>query len=253
MLKTGPDAENRDDIRIAGGQSDCAGCPLKHYGLCAQLTLNQPGALPKVRKLDIRVRARQNLYHATDRLREAAIIREGFSFGYVALPGGRRQILSFSMPGDFLSTSMMTKGRMNFSIQALTPLRLCVFDKAELEHFIGVVGAPASYRTFARACMAEKENLETRLVDLGRRTAEERIVRLLLEFRDRFIERGASGGIMPWPLKQQHMADALGLTQVHVSRIMSGLRRAGLIGLSGGQIEILDLDRLRRIATDSRI
>lgn len=253
MSAPGPlhNPDTRTDSADAGASEppgDCLGCSLRDYNFCAALNRGRVDALPGVRKIENTSRARQLLYRNKDRLREIVLIREGVALRYAVVAGGRRQILSFGLPGDFLSTSMVTKGTMNFSIKALTAMRLCVFDKEEFDAFLR--RDPDAWSAFAHACMAEKEDLEARVVDLGRRTAEERIARFMLDLAMRATARGLRIDAVPFPMKQQHVADALGLTQVHVSRIIGRLRKAGLIDMAGGTLRILDLEGLRDAAAD---
>jgi len=98
-------------------------------------------------------------------------------------------------------------------------------------------------------CLSSKEASEARLVDLGRRNAEQRLARLILDLRRRLREKGLSDGTaIPFPLRQQTIADALGLTQVHVSRVMRSLRQSRILQTKAGQINILDMDALMAVA-----
>ncbi len=227
------------------GWSGCAACPLRERGFCAVLLQEREGVLDLQRREHM-VRARQHLYRAKDKARHIAIIREGIAFRYVVVPDGRRQILSFALPGDFLSTSFLARDTANFSVQALTPVRMCVFDKADLQRFIRE--EPNAIGAFFEMCVLEKERYEAQIVDLGRRNSDERIARFLIQFATHFGWTGEDGFSFAFPVRQQHMADLLGLTQVHVSRVVSKFRRAGLIELSGGLLQIVDANGLRTAA-----
>lgn len=101
---------------------------------------------------------------------------------------------------------------------------------------------------FARVCIVERQDREALLVDLGRRSAEERIAHLVL----RIIERLASQTVIreqryPWPLRQQDIADATGLTPVHVSRTLAELRRSGIIDIERSILTVVDQARLESI------
>jgi CRP-like cAMP-binding protein len=97
--------------------------------------------------------------------------------------------------------------------------------------------------------LGEKESADRLAIDLGRRTAEERIARLILSLMDRLAARGMTqGATMEFPLRQHHVADATGLTPVHVSKLLTDLRRRGLIRINDRSLEVLDDGALRRIA-----
>jgi CRP-like cAMP-binding protein len=90
--------------------------------------------------------------------------------------------------------------------------------------------------------------MEDFVIDLGQRDAEERIACLLLRLADRLSARSIfKGGRYPFPLRQQHIGDTVGLSSVHVSRVLAGMRSANVIDISGGVLTILDRERLERI------
>lgn len=95
----------------------------------------------------------------------------------------------------------------------------------------------------------ESERADRLIVDLGQRTADERIARQLLELAERLAKRGMiEDGVMEFPLRRRHIADLTGLTPVHVSRVMNEFQRSGLIEASGRRLKILDAEKLRRVA-----
>ena len=96
----------------------------------------------------------------------------------------------------------------------------------------------------------DRLQIEKKALALGRQTAEERIARLILNKLDRLGKRGMTDGrTMEFPLRQHHIADAVGLTPVHVSRIMSEFRRNDLIEISERSLTVLDLPGLRHTAS----
>lgn len=225
--------------------SGCNSCPLRNQGFCAVLQHDHK-SFPEVTPRENSVRARQHIYRAKDKARHIAIIREGMAFRYVTVTGGRRQILSIGMPGEFISASFVVRDAAYFSVQALTPVRLCLFEKKELQQFIH--NDPAALRCFLDICISEKENREAQIVDLGRRSSEERIARFLLHMATRSGWKSENGFSFNFPIRQQHIADMLGLTQVHVSRVISKFRRSGLIVLGAGTLKIADAYALRQAA-----
>jgi CRP-like cAMP-binding protein len=107
---------------------------------------------------------------------------------------------------------------------------------------------PDAFDTFTKACLEEKRRADQLAVDLGRRTADERIARLILYLKERLARRGmAQDNTMEFPLRQHHIADATGLTPVHVSKVLSKFRRDGLIEISNRSLTILDPTEFGRV------
>jgi CRP-like cAMP-binding protein len=107
---------------------------------------------------------------------------------------------------------------------------------------------PAIIAALGQVCVSERNCMEDFVIDLGQRDAEERIACLLLRLADRLSARSIfKGGRYPFPLRQQHIGDTVGLSSVHVSRVLAGMRSANVIDISGGVLTILDRERLERI------
>jgi CRP-like cAMP-binding protein len=165
------------------------------------------------------------------------------------LADGSRQILSFLLPGDIVSTALLFEPRPHCLVEAITDVRYRTFRRTELREIL--FKDPDLLDKLSRAWIEEKTRADQLIVDLGRRTADERIARLILNLVDRLARRDMVHGDPPeleFPLRQHHIADATGLTPVHVSKVLSEFRRAGLIKISERSLIILDPTGFRRIA-----
>lgn len=245
LRRTVPSAESAKPGGNGSGWTGCNSCPLRDKGFCSLLRHGRAAA-SEVEPRESSVRARQHIYRAKEQGRYIAIIREGMTLRYLTITDGRRQILSIGMPGEFISVTCVVRDTAPFSVQALTPVRLCLFEKEALQQFIR--NDPDALHCFLDICVSEKEESESRIVDLGRRTSEERIARFLLQMASRSGWNGESGYSFHFPIRQQHIADLLGLTQVHVSRVISKFRRTGLITIGSGTLKIADAYALRQAA-----
>ena len=172
----------------------------------------------------------------------------GWAAAYVNLPNGNRQILSFILPGEFLSASLIFSGAQYVWVEAISDVHYRSFNRADLMREIS--GRPQSFALIADAWIKEKRRADRLIVDLGRRTAEERIASLLIDIFDRLQVRDlvSPDGSIEFPLRQHHIADATGLTSVHVSKVLSEFRRRGLFTLSERVLTIKDVAALRRSA-----
>ena len=164
-------------------------------------------------------------------------------------PWGDRQILDFLLPGDPVGFSIHPSLGGLYRVVALT--RGSSVDAISLRD--RVRGDPDSYPSFKASCAREERLRASRMLDhttrLGSVSATRAMVHLLLEFRRRLAEVGLlDGDRFPMPLSQESIREALGITVTQVYRILTQLRRDGLIRLGPGWAEIPDLSALAGFA-----
>jgi len=195
------------------------------------------------------VPARHNILREHGLYGVVPFICSGWAATVVMLPDGRRQIISFLLPGDIVSTTLLFDSQPYSRIEAITETHCRTFDRAELRALL--YKEPDLLEKFSKTWIGEKRRAEELIVDLGRRTAEERIARLIFNLMDRLTKRGMVRGEpveIDFPLRQHHIADATGLTPVHVSKVLTEFRRDGLINISNRSLTLLNPAGLKRIA-----
>lgn len=167
----------------------------------------------------------------------------GWGFRYKLLPDGRRQIVNYVMPGDLIGLQGSLMGEMQHSIETLSPMTLCVFERSELmslyrEH--PDLAYDVTWLASREECM-----LDENLLSVGRRTALERLAYLIAFLTNRATAVGMFNGSAPLlPLTQQHLADTLGLSLVHTNKTVRKLVQRGLIRWRDKGCEVLDIDQL---------
>lgn len=175
------------------------------------------------------------------------MICSGWAMSAITHSDGRRQILSFLLPGDGDSTLSIFRPRFGRSIEAITDVLYRRFRREDVREKL--FAHRKLLEIMGPVWSEESERADRLIVDLGQRTADERIARQLLELAERLAKRGMiEDGVMEFPLRRRHIADLTGLTPVHVSRIMNEFQRSGLIEASGRRLKILDAEKLRRVA-----
>ena len=190
---------------------------------------------------------RETIYRAGETLVGVPVVCDGWAARVSRLSDGRRQILSFVLPGDLVSTNALFAASLNFFVEAVTAVRHSSYSRAEINERLAA--EPSLIKALVSACLAEKDEADRLALDLGRRRAGERLARLFLHLMERLGMRGlVRDQSFALPLRQQHIADATGLTPVHVNRTLGVLRGEGLIELSGGVLRIVNLARLQRLA-----
>ncbi|MEH6488897.1 Crp/Fnr family transcriptional regulator [Hyphomonas oceanitis] len=174
------------------------------------------------------------------------IVNKGWAVRHRTLEDGRRQIVNFMLPGDIFDLQALACLEADHTVTSVTDVSILVIDTREFVQLLRTSGDISS--SFWWAAVQEESILREQIVRLGRRSAKERIGHLLLELQRRMNgAMGTNHSQLPLPLTRVDLADALGLTPVHVSRTMSAMRHAGLIEETRGVILIDDRERLARL------
>jgi CRP-like cAMP-binding protein len=229
----------------------CATCPAYEFNFCravAQAGRDRSPALAELPQFSEHTSpARRRICRERDVLEFVPIICQGWAASMVTLSDGRRQILSFLLPGDVVSASLIFDPVSQCSVEAITDVHYRNFKRSELKAILFT--DLDLFDKLSKVWTDEKVRIDQLAIDLGRRTADERIARLILNLLDRLDRRGlVQDQTMDFPLRQHHIADATGLTAVHVSKVLSEFRRAGLVEISDRSLTISDPMGLRRIA-----
>ncbi len=171
----------------------------------------------------------------------------GWAFRYKTLSDGRRQILNFLLPGDFIGLQEEFADGATPGVEAATPVRLCVFQRDGLWPLFREYPSLGYDITWLAA--REEHWVDHHLVSAGRRSALERVAMLLIHLYRRAERVGlAQDGWVPFPFNQQHIADALGLSLVHTNKTLRRLQTQGLHSLVDGRLRLLAPRSLERLA-----
>ncbi len=175
------------------------------------------------------------------------VARSGWSIYYKLLPDGRRQIVQFVLPGDIVDLHALFQMETPCSLAALTAAEFARIDAARLGDLY--FRYPRLAAALAWMAARDRAMLMEQVVRLGRKTAYERLAHLLLELHQRLVGVGlAAGDGFRLPVTQDELADALGLSLVHVNRTLQRLRRENLLRLDNQRVDLLDRERLAEIA-----
>ena len=213
----------------------------------AQLTRGEIGALEAATAAPRTFPARRDLIREGDRPGPVLVMLEGWAFRYKVLPNGSRQIMAFLMPGDACDLHIGLVGEMDHSIQTVTEAKVAIVARAEMDALMA--SHPGIARAMYIAQLVDEGTLRAWIVSMGRRSSIERVAHLLIELYIRAANIGlASNDTMGLPLAQAVLADALGMTPVHINRVLQTLRRSGAIELQRGVLHILQAGLLTRTA-----
>jgi CRP-like cAMP-binding protein len=192
------------------------------------------------------VGARRHVIREGDRPTNVHLVVEGWAARSKLLPDGTRQITALLIPGDFCDLHITILGEMDHSIVTLTKSKIAFIPRAKID---ALAERPKLTRALWWATLVDEAVLRAWIVNIGRRDAYEAIGHLMCELYWRMKNVGlVADHSFELPLTQEEFADALGLTPVHVNRVLQRLRAEGLIVLKRGALEILDYPRLEAAA-----
>jgi CRP-like cAMP-binding protein len=193
------------------------------------------------------VRAGEAIMQAGEAHERVYRLRTGWLARTRPLPDGRKQIILVFLPGDLLGTKCMYLTRQPDAIEALSDATLEWIDYRALRELVRR-DPDAATRTTWQA-MEDERRLHNWVVGLGQGDAEERMAQMVLDFRARLRRLGLSrDDTYRLPMTQQQLGDYLGLTTVHVNRVLKRLREAGLLSIRRQTVTIEDVAALERMA-----
>lgn len=169
----------------------------------------------------------------------ACIVVEGIVGRFGQTAEGARQITALHLPGDAPDLHSVVQPKARSALQALTTATILRVPHVALRAL--AARFPAVAEAFWRDCMVDAAILSQWVVNVGRRDARTRMAHLFCEITARHKAKLLDGkGSYRFPLTQIHLADATGLTAVHVNRTLKALRNEGLLDARNGSVRILD-------------
>lgn len=201
------------------------------------------GTVARVRE----VKADEDIVREGDEPSESSVMLDGFSARYKILSNGRRQITALHVLGDFVDLHSFLLGKMDHGVVALTPCRVGVVPHEELRAI--TERYPHLTRLLWLSTLIDGAIHREWLVAMGRRSALGHTAHLICELFLRLQAVGqVDGNTMQLPITQAELGDTLGISTVHVNRVVQELRNQGLITWRGEKLTIDNWDGLRNAA-----
>lgn len=226
----------------------CDACPLRLLPLFVPHAADELALVQSLKQRELRTPAGHTLIHEGQTDAPLYTLLDGWAFRFKTLSDGRRQILNILLAGDFIGVQQKMGDGAAHGVVTLTEAVFCVFQRGALwamHREQPRLGFNVTWLT------AHEESLvDEHLLSVGRRSAEERIATLLILLYKRaaaLLPDAAARGV-PFPLTQQHVADALGLSLVHTNKTLRRLERRGLHQIADGRLFLRDPKALARLA-----
>ena len=221
----------------------CSGCKVRNISVCAALDVTELEALEAIAE-DVHFAERETITRQGDAADAVYNVTEGSIRIYKLLPDGRRQIVGFLLPGDFLGLALSV--RYAFTAEAVEPAVACRFSRTAFTALTD--SKPHLLKALHNAATHELALAQDHMVLLGRRTAEEKVATFLACLRERRKRSGGGTVLIPLPMSRTDIADYLGLTIETVSRTISKLSREKAILVVPGGIRLLAPERIEALA-----
>jgi CRP-like cAMP-binding protein len=225
----------------------CYECALRACGLFKPVSQNELAVINNIKRDHLALPAGTEIIHPGEDSPELYTVYSGWAFRFKSLPDGRRQILNFLLPGDLLGLQAAMFEAAQHGIEALTDVELCLLPRHKVWHLFGQVPELAFDVTWLGA--RGEGQVDENLLSVGRRSAAERIAALILALYKRADALAlVTDRAFAFPLTQQHIADALGLSLVHTNKTMARLRRMGMYTQVNGSLTLTNPHALGRVA-----
>lgn len=191
--------------------------------------------------------ARRDLIREGDKPGPMFVILEGWACRYKILPNGTRQLLAFLMPGDSCDLHVYLLAEMDHGIQTLTKCLVAKIARSDMEAMLDE--HPVLMKAMYLSQLVDEGTMRAWITSIGRRSSIERVAHLMCELYLRARNIGISNDeSLVLPLSQIVLADALGMTAVHINRVLKQLRLAGAMTLTRGSLVIVSPVKLIQIA-----
>lgn len=189
----------------------------------------------------------KDIIRAGEKVEEIHLVLTGLAARSKTLRSGDRQFMALLVPGDLCDVEVFVLEGMDHDITSMTETT-CVLIPAEVIEGL-LTESTKLTRALWWSTMTDSAVLREWIVDHGSRDAAERLAHLMCEMLIRYRIIGATtDDSFPFPLTQEEISDALGMTPVHVNRMLQQLRAQGLIDLKGKTLSVLDTKGLQRVA-----
>lgn len=204
-------------------------------------------ALQRLPIIERKLAAQQTIVADGSRPKECCLIVEGFAFRAKMTHDGHRQVLSLHIPGDIPDLQSLHLKVMDHELVTLSSCTLGFINHEALMKLIRQ--RPSVAAALWRETLIDAAIFREWIVNVGRRSALERLAHLFVEVHSRLQAVGrTSDGNFDFPITQGDLGDCLGLSAVHINRVLQGLRKDGLIRVERSEYRIVDCDGLEELA-----
>lgn len=221
----------------------CSACAVRSLSICGALDQTDLAEFERIAR-HVHLAPGEALFTAGQLAHSVHSLTAGFARLYKLLADGRRQVIGFALPGDFLGTA--PSDRYTFSTDAIDSVTACRLPREAFTNFIEQ--RPHFLLRINEFAARELMLAQEQMLLLGRRTAEEKVASFLIGWRQRLAQIGDERQTIALPMSRQDIADYLGLTIETVSRTLTRFEREKMLIIVTGGVRLLDAERAAAVA-----
>lgn len=241
-------AEFHTDLTpIEHNQTDCAECSVRRLALFQGVKESDLSWTKAYRAYQFTINSHKEIYHESKQSPFMFTLYHGWVAMYKTLDSGKRQILRVALPGDMLGFQADLNAPMRHSAYCLTDCVLCAFRCKDMPELLRRNLSVTKRLTELNA--RDMDICQSRLLTIGQQTAIERIAFFCAElfYRVKNIYNHKEETEIFFPLSQEEIGDATGLTKIHVNRTLKALREMNIMKIGGKTLKVYDLEALRKL------
>lgn len=229
--------------------TNCTDCTIRRLALFKGVDEKDIDWTQEFRSNQFKIKSKKLLYKEGQLPEYMFTLYHGWVLQHKTLTNGKRQVLRIALPGDLLGFQADFNGPMNHTALALSDTILCAFPRKDMLNMFNKNIELA--KRMADMNARDASICQNHLVGVGQKTAEERIAYLCLElyYRIKLIREDTIKYDIEFPLTQEDLGDAVGLTQIHVNRTLKTLREKGLMEIKNKRLYILNDKALKELGS----
>jgi len=225
----------------------CHDCPLRAKAAFRDKPVEEVDFIQRMKTDHLTFKLGDSILRQGSRSAQLFTLFSGWAFRFREMRDGRRQILNFLLPGDFVGFQNRLFEDSPYGVEALTDAEVCVFARSKIWDLNR--GYPELAYDVTWLTAHEESFVDENLLTAGRRSASERVAVLMMHLAKRVaLIKPDAGNVYDIPINQSHIADALGLSLAHTNKTLKGLERLGLFRFANGRLEMLNTKALARLA-----
>lgn len=228
-------------------QIPCDSCSSRRFAWFEPCGKGELAEMQQQRQCQHMIMPGEYIFMEGDKPGSTFTLQEGWAICFKLLANGQRQILYVALAGDFIGYRNHASEVIDFSVMAVTPCRICSFSQDNIDSLLAK--SPQLTHRLIAIQLQQVQTCRNRLSYVGQSQAKLKVAYFLMEIINRLKKRGVNiYKPIKFPLSRVDIADAIGVTSVHLSRVSVELRDEGIVDCRHNRLNVMNLEKLKQLA-----